>query len=313
MRRSSSFVRAAGTARRRATVPVALLGGVAAAVLLVPASPASAGTSCPDADASPSAVGAARTTAAARCLVNYERGQVGLGALSAAPLPVTSAQAYAEDMVARGFFDHVSPEGKTPDDRLTAVGYQWSIVGENLARGQETPRQLVASWLASPPHCENLMSHEYTDTGFGVAVSPTEGPYWVEVFARPLKTPLPAGSDRSCPRTPAAVQPSGEPGAGTGSGIGAGTGTGTTPAAPTVTATRKGRRVTVRIRIPKGAAKGRVAVVLRVRQAGKTVRTLRLKKAAGRTHRVTVTVPRAIAGRVATKVGKAKTVTTRFR
>ncbi|HWG84536.1 MAG TPA: CAP domain-containing protein [Deinococcales bacterium] len=104
------------------------------------------------------------------------------GRLSAA------AQAHSDDMAARNYFAHKSPDGTNAAQRVTTQGYRWSHVGENLAAGQANAEQAVAGWLASPGHCANLMRAEFTTTGLGFAAGrpgAEYATYWTQVFARP--------------------------------------------------------------------------------------------------------------------------------
>ena len=66
------------------------------------------------------------------------------------------------------------------------AGFDWREVAENIAGGQRTPEEAVASWLESAPHCANLMSPAYTQTGVGYAPAGAGGPYWAQVFATPM-------------------------------------------------------------------------------------------------------------------------------
>ena len=60
-------------------------------------------------------------------------------------------------MVARRFFEHVTPGGSTLGDRVNATGYiagrrDWEL-GEAIAWAQQpldTPASLMRAWLASP-------------------------------------------------------------------------------------------------------------------------------------------------------------------
>ncbi len=94
-----------------------------------------------------------------------------------------AARAYAVRMGTEGFFAHVAPDGSTPSDRAEAAGYPGGV-GENIGAGQETPSQVVAAWLGSPGHCQNLMSPGYTVIGIGHAHVPDSeyGDYWVQMF-----------------------------------------------------------------------------------------------------------------------------------
>lgn len=52
-------------------------------------------------------------------------------------------------------------------------------VGENIARGQLTPKQVMKEWLASPSHKKNILRSEFEETGVGVY-----GDVWVQKFGR---------------------------------------------------------------------------------------------------------------------------------
>jgi uncharacterized protein YkwD len=79
-----------------------------------------------------------------------------------------------------------NPRGKTPQQRVENNEYFGVFVGENLAWGQETPREVVRWWLDSPTHCRTLMDADANEVGIGVQVDPeTERGYvWVMVFGR---------------------------------------------------------------------------------------------------------------------------------
>ncbi len=115
------------------------------------------------------------------------------GGVSYAPVPALSlstqlnaaAQAHASDMASKNYFSHTSQDGRTFDQRVTAAGYLWSAVGENIAAGQPTPEAVVAGWLTSAGHCANIMSANFTQLGVGYASGGSYGSYWVQDFARP--------------------------------------------------------------------------------------------------------------------------------
>lgn len=55
-------------------------------------------------------------------LVNAARAAEGLGPLPQCPTLFAAADAHNRDMSARGYFDHISPEGKTPRTVLSHMG-----------------------------------------------------------------------------------------------------------------------------------------------------------------------------------------------
>jgi uncharacterized protein YkwD len=139
-------------------------------------SPAAAAASCAGADARPAAGNFDGVRATTLCLVNAERATAGLSALAANPLLTKASDAYADAMVRQRFFDHVSPDGQTLKQRLSAVGYlggsrDW-LAGENIAWGEgslSTPRQVMAAWMASRGHRENILEPRFREIGLGIA------------------------------------------------------------------------------------------------------------------------------------------------
>ncbi|MFJ2807008.1 sigma-70 family RNA polymerase sigma factor [Kitasatospora sp. NPDC087271] len=118
-------------------------------------------------------------------LVNVERGKAGCAPLRIDPRLHAAAQKHADDMVARGFFDHVNPDGVRTDARLTAVGYRWSQWGENLDRGPTSPATVVAHWMDGGIHQTNMLDCGFKDVGVGLATGPA-GAYWTQDLGAPL-------------------------------------------------------------------------------------------------------------------------------
>ena len=112
---------------------------------------------------------------------------------AAAPLRANAALAgaalvHSEEMAKYAEFDHRGHDGSSPATRVARAGYGlYSVVGENIAAGAMTPAQAMQGWLASPPHCENIMDPRFSETGFAFAVNlaSSEVVYWTEDFAAP--------------------------------------------------------------------------------------------------------------------------------
>lgn len=98
-----------------------------------------------------------------------------------------AARAHAKDMAARREISHSGSDGSTPDERVSRTGYAWKAVGENVASGQLSAREVVDGWLSSPHHCENIMDADFTQMAVAYVVGPKNetGIYWAQVFARP--------------------------------------------------------------------------------------------------------------------------------
>lgn len=98
-----------------------------------------------------------------------------------------SAQGHAADMAAKNYFSHSSQDGRNFSQRISATGYLWSIVGENIAAGYPTPETVVGSWLKSDGHCQDIMNASFKELGVGYANNPssTYQHYWVQDFGAP--------------------------------------------------------------------------------------------------------------------------------
>lgn len=323
--------------RHRLARSIAVLGATGA-TLAVAGAPASAATSCPGADGAPLVIGAQRTAAALACLVNHERQAAGLGPITVEAHAAQAANGHAADMAARSFFDHTNPDGVTFDQRVTNTGLNWAAVGENIARGQDTAREVMTAWLASDKHCHNLMNPTYTAAGYGV-VTGLLGPWWVQDFIRPMGTPAPPTVDVACPRAPAQPQPAGAlngpaddslfpaPAPAAPAPVVAPVAAPkTVPAADAedelavaaasaarlvATARRSGRTLRLRVVVPRTSA-GRARVAVRVTQTRGAARFLTTTWAPGRAHTLTVRLARAADGRAVVRVA-GRTATARFR
>lgn len=102
-----------------------------------------------------------------------------------------AASLHASDMAVNNYFSHTGRSGSTFEQRVTQSGYRYWMTGENIAVGQLTPEQAVASWIKSPGHCANLMNGTYTEMGVAVAVNATStmGVYWVQLLGKPRLSP----------------------------------------------------------------------------------------------------------------------------
>jgi RNA polymerase sigma factor (sigma-70 family) len=115
-------------------------------------------------------------------LVNTERAKSGCDPVRHNDVLGTAALRHSADMDARDYFDHTDPDGAGPGERITAAGYEWSTYGENIARGQQTPDQVMNSWMDSPGHRANILNCAFKEMGVGLHED-AEGPWWTQVFA----------------------------------------------------------------------------------------------------------------------------------
>jgi uncharacterized protein YkwD len=104
-------------------------------------------------------------------VTNSDRGNNGVAGLALNSQLNQAAQAKANDMVARNYWSHNTPDGQEPWVFINNAGYKYQKAGENLAYGFITSDDTVAGWMNSPPHKENLLDGAYTEVGFGFANS----------------------------------------------------------------------------------------------------------------------------------------------
>ena len=148
-------------AARRTLVAV----GVLAVAMSFTAVAAARGRGCAGARTPIARASRADLQRAVVCLVNVERHQRGLPGLGESSRLDRSAQGWTNVMVTHRYFSH----GADFAARISAVGFDWSNVGENIATGYKTPAAVVRAWMASTGHCQNILNPVYRYVGTGVA------------------------------------------------------------------------------------------------------------------------------------------------
>ena len=161
-----------------------MLVGIAAALALVPSSPAAAQTAaCANADlpfatTSSDANRRQKVEDAIVCLTNQERAGAGLPALVKSQALHNAAIAHSRDMAQHDYFAHESRDGGSPRGRAASAGYGGAKAGgENLAYGSRvTARQIVQMWMNDAPHRANILRREFREIGVGAAAGRPNGP-----------------------------------------------------------------------------------------------------------------------------------------
>jgi len=70
-------------------------------------------------------------------------------------------------------------------ERIVANGYSnYYSVGENIAGGQRSLKEVMKAWMKSPGHCENIMKSTYTEVGIAIIIKSdsTYQIYWGQNF-----------------------------------------------------------------------------------------------------------------------------------
>lgn len=105
------------------------------------------------------------------------------------PLLAHAATRHADELALHGRFEHVGPDGSTVRERVSATGYRWRALAENLAAGHPDLRAAIDGWLESGSHCTAVLDARFSEFGLArsnaVAPVDTPTPYWILVLGRP--------------------------------------------------------------------------------------------------------------------------------
>jgi len=140
---------------------------------------------------SPSPQAAAVVAAVLVDLANTDRFANDLGSLATSSVLERAAQMKADDMAARGYFSHNTPEGLLPWHWFEEAGYRFRFAGENLAVYFSDSAEVERAWMNSPSHRANLLSEHFTEIGIALSQGQYQGHdtvYVVQMFAAPSES-----------------------------------------------------------------------------------------------------------------------------
>lgn len=106
-------------------------------------------------------------------ILNEERKDAGVGELEMDKELLEAAMQRAAECAVS--FSHVRPDG-TACFSVSDKSY-----GENIAAGQKTPESVMASWMSSYGHKDNMLNSEYLSVGIGCFYQ-NGSLYWVQCF-----------------------------------------------------------------------------------------------------------------------------------
>jgi uncharacterized YkwD family protein len=112
-------------------------------------------------------------------LTNQERAKNGLPALKVDLNLSKMAHEKSRDMSANGYFSHTSPTYGSPFDMMKKYGITYRYAGENIAKGQRTPEEVVKAWMNSEGHRKNILSPNFNYIGVGYVA---QGNLWTQEF-----------------------------------------------------------------------------------------------------------------------------------
>lgn len=130
-------------------------------------------------------------------IVNQERANAGLEPFQYSPFLEKSAQEHSDDMQIRNYFSHDTPEKTTSDERIENTGYYDEffacncpgrlLSGENIAKGQNDPTEVMETWMNSDQHRASILNPNFKEMGVGItpvkeADTGFTGYIWVQNF-----------------------------------------------------------------------------------------------------------------------------------
>lgn len=143
-------------------------------------------------------------------LTNDLRVQQGAQPLSVVRALSSSSRGKARDMAGNQYFNHSGPDGQRLTSWIRREGYDYDVVGENLAMGFFSAEQVVGAWTKSGTHYANLVDKDFKDIGVGVVSGEYDGAQTIFVaqhFASPRIPPV-SQKKKVSTRGAVAVQPS---------------------------------------------------------------------------------------------------------
>lgn len=115
-------------------------------------------------------------------LVNQERQKAGLQPLQLDTKLSDVAREKSKDMMNKGYFSHQSPTYGSPFDMMKQFGITYKSAGENIAKGQQTPQEVMNAWMNSEGHRANILNGSFTHIGVGFVKDAQGTTYWTQMF-----------------------------------------------------------------------------------------------------------------------------------
>jgi uncharacterized protein YkwD len=90
---------------------------------------------------------------------------------------------HSADMAAIGKMQHAGSDGSSPGDRAVKQGYN-AYVGENVAYGYGSVKDVMQGWITSEGHCANIMGKNSNDMAVACVRGSDSRPYWTMLMGK---------------------------------------------------------------------------------------------------------------------------------
>jgi len=111
-------------------------------------------------------------------LVNIERAKEGRQALSMLPVLQEACDVRASDLEIS--YSHTRPDGSEFSTAIPS-SFKVAIKGENIAKGQKSPVEVMEAWMNSSGHRANILNPQYGYIGIGYN---EKAKAWVQIFTK---------------------------------------------------------------------------------------------------------------------------------
>lgn len=120
---------------------------------------------------------------------NKKREKNGVASLLGNVVLEEIAQRKLDNMFEKEYFAHTSPSGVGVDNIAEEMGYDFLLIGDNLAKGNyRDDEEVVEAWMDSKGHRRNILDERYEEIGVAVEKGSYQGrEVWiaVQVFSMP--------------------------------------------------------------------------------------------------------------------------------
>lgn len=112
-------------------------------------------------------------------MTNQVRANYGLAKLKLDAKLSEVARIKSVEMASKSYLSHQSPLYGSPPEMLNEFGIQFSLVAENVAKGQRTPEEIMEVWMGNKEFRNNILDPSMTHIGVGFYDS-----YWTQIFIK---------------------------------------------------------------------------------------------------------------------------------
>ncbi len=113
-------------------------------------------------------------------LINKERTSTGVKPLILNKKLNKLAKIKSNDMSQNNYFGHNSSTLGSPFNLIKKNNIKYLTAGENIAKGQKTPLEVVSSWMNSSGHRKNILNPKFQE--MGIARDSSNKNIWTQLF-----------------------------------------------------------------------------------------------------------------------------------